>query len=367
MGEDRSFRLKTIAENAGGRVVGDGDATVRGIAPLRDAGPDDLGLLADPRYVRDAVHSAAGALLVATALEAHLAEDPRPRVVVDDPYRAMVPLLEALDPTPTYAPGVHPTAVLESGVVLGADVSVGPYAVIEAGARIGEGTRVGAHCVVGRDARLGAGCRLHPHVVVYANTVLGDRVTVHAGSRLGVDGFGYAFHDGAYLKVPQVGRVVIGDDVEIGANTVLDRGSIGDTTVGTGTKLDNLIQIGHNTRIGNHVAMAAQCGISGSTTIEDYVQMGGQSASTGHLTIGKGTRMSPRAVPISDVEPGSTLMGYPARDQKEHMRIYAAQAKLPDLIRKVRRLEQEIARLGNAPAETGDETGDEAGRGGGGS
>ncbi len=351
------FVLREIAQASGGRVVGDPERRVRGVAPLRDAGSDELGLVADPRYIREVEDSRAGALLVAASLESHLESDSRPRVVVEDPHAAMLPLLEALDPTPSYAPGVHPTAVIERGVEIGPEVSVGPYAVLEEGAEIGAGTRIGAHCVVGRGARIGERGHLHPHVVLYPNTFLGDDVVLHSGARVGVDGFGYVFEGGRYRKVPQVGRVKAGDGVEIGANTVVDRGSIGDTRLGDGTKLDNLIQIGHNTRIGDHVVMAAQCGISGSTTIEDYVQMGGQAASTGHLTIGKGSRLSPRGTPISDVPPGSTLMGYPARDQKEHMRIYAAQGKLPDLIRKVRRLERELEELraavqaGDAPRE----------------
>ncbi len=340
-----TFTLSQIAEWAGGRVAGDGDFRIGGVAPLRAAGATQLGLLADPRYLPELAESAAGAILVSEALAEHVADDPRPKVVVTSPHLAMLPLLQRLDPTPRYAAGVHPTAVLETGVVLRAGVSIGAFAVIEAGAVIGEGTRIGHHCVIGRGATIGRDGYLHPHVVIYAGVVIGDRVALHTGCRIGVDGFGYAFGEGHHNKIPQVGRVVIGNDVEVGANTTVDRGSIGDTSVGDGTKLDNLVQVAHNVSIGRHVVMAALSGLAGSTILEDYVQMAGQSASPGHIRIGKGSILHPRAVPFSDVPPGSAIMGFPARDLKDQMRIYAAEGKLPDLIRKVRALEKEVAGL----------------------
>ena len=340
-----SFTLSQIAELARGRVSGDGDFVVVGVAPIRTASANQLGLLADSRYLGDVESSGAGALLVSEALAEHVAADLRPKVVVQAPHLAMVPLLAKLDPTPRYEPGVHPTAVLEKGVVLGAGVSIGAYAVIEAGASIGDGTRIGHHCVIGRRTSIGSDCYLHAHVVVYAGAVIGDRVALHSGCRVGVDGFGYAFGDGRHNKVPQIGRMIIGNDVEIGANTVLDRGSIGDTTIGDGTKLDNLVQIAHNSEVGRHVVMAALAGLAGSTVLEDYVQMAGQSATTGHLRVGKGAILHPRAVPMRDVAPGAAVMGFPARDKNEQMRIHAAGAKLPDLIRKVRALEKEVAAL----------------------
>lgn len=344
-----TYSLLQIAELAGGRVAGDGEFRIAGVAPLRAALATQLGLLADPRYLPELAESGAGAILVSEALAEHVADDPRPKVIVKSPHLAMLPLLQRLDPTPRYEAGVHPTAVLEAGVVLGAGVSIGAFAVIEAGASIGEGTRIGHHCVVGRRSTIGRDGYLHPHVVIYAGVTIGDRVALHSGCSVGVDGFGYAFGEGRHNKIPQVGRVVIGDDVEVGANTVIDRGSIGNTSVGDGSKLDNLVQVAHNVTVGRHVVMAALSGLAGSTIVEDYVQMAGQSATPGHLTLGKGAILHPRAVPIADVAPGKAVMGFPARDQKEQMRIHAAEGKLPDLIRKVRALEKEVAALKAEP------------------
>lgn len=338
------FTLGELAESMGGRLDGDPSFTVRRPAPLETAGPDELGLVADRKYLKAAHDSRAGALLVAEDLASEL-DDPRPRITVADPRAALVPLLVRLDPTPVPEPGVHPTAVVGRGVVLGDAVSVGPYAVLEAGAVVGEGTVVGAHCVVGARARLGSGCYLHPHVVLYPGTILGDRVRVHAGARLGSDGFGYVVMDGAYRKVPQVGGCILEDDVEIGANTCLDRGSIGDTVVGRGSKLDNLVHLAHNVRLGDNGALAAMTGIAGSTTVGPWAQFGGQAGAIGHLRIGTGVRVSAQAGIIGDVEDGVEVTGFPAREMKGQLRTWAASAKLPDALKELRALRKEVAAL----------------------
>jgi UDP-3-O-[3-hydroxymyristoyl] glucosamine N-acyltransferase len=219
--------------------------------------------------------------------------------------------------------------------------------VVEEGAALGDRVRVGAHCVVGRNSRLGADTLLHPHVVLYPRTEVGRRVILHAGARLGVDGFGYAFRDGAYHKIPQVGRCVIEDDVEVGANTCLDRGSIGETRVGRGTKLDNLIQVGHNVRLGPVCVAAAQVGFAGSTRVGAGVVFGGQSGVVGHVSIGDGARVGAKSVVTGNVSAGETVAGFPARDLKRFMKASAVFLKLPDLLRRVRKLE--AAR----PAESG--------------
>lgn len=333
--------LETIAEWTGGRLVGDGSVLVRRPAPLETASADELGMLADRKYLAAASQSGAGALLVSEELEGEL-DDARPRVLVPDARAALVPILHRLDPTPSHEPGVHPTAVLERGVRLGDAVSIGPYAVIEEEAVVGDGTRVGAHSVVGRGARVGRECYLFPHVVIYANSVLGDRVRVHAGARLGSDGFGYVVHEGRYVKVPQVGGCVIGDDVEIGANTCLDRGSIGDTVVGSGSKLDNLVHLAHNVRLGEHGALAAMVGIAGSTTIGPWAQFGGQSGAVGHVRLGAGVRVSAQAGIIGDLDDGAEVSGFPARDMKSQMRAWGASAKLPDAMKRLRALERQV-------------------------
>ena len=344
MKDPRGVTLSEIAGWTGGRVEGDGSRVVVRPAPLESAGPDELGMVAEAKYVSQARSSRAGALLVAEGLVSGL-DDPRPRVVVADARAAMIPLLRRLDPTPRPDPGVHPTAVLGHGVTLGEEVSVGPYAVLGPGVALGKGTVVGAHCVVGGHSSLGAECYLHPHVVLYANTRVGDRVTVHSGAVLGSDGFGYVVHDGAYRKVPQVGGCMVGDDVEIGANTCLDRGSIGDTVVGNGSKLDNLVHLAHNVHVGGNVALAAMVGIAGSTEIGDWAQIGGQAGAAGHIRIGTGARIAAQSGVIGDVEDGGEVTGYPARDLKAQFRSYGALAKLPELTKRFRALEREVEAL----------------------
>lgn len=340
----QAFRLEEINEWMGGRLVGDGTVKIRRPAPLTDAGPDELAMLAEARYVQDARNSGAGALLVAADLEERL-QDPRPRIVVADPRVALLPLLKRLDPTPRYGPGVHPTAVLESGVVLGEGVSVGPYAVLEAGAVVGRGSRVGAHCVVGRDVRLGEECLLHPHVVLYANTELGNRVVVQAGARIGADGFGFVVDNGRYRTVPQVGGCIVEDDVDIGANTCVDRGSTGDTVVGRGSKLDNLIHLAHNVHLGEHCGLAALVGIAGSTRVGDWAMMGGQVGVVGHLTLGDRVRVSAQAGVIGDLDDDADVTGFPARERRSFLRNTAALSRVPDALKRLRALEDEVKRL----------------------
>ncbi|HKK92968.1 MAG TPA: UDP-3-O-(3-hydroxymyristoyl)glucosamine N-acyltransferase [Longimicrobiales bacterium] len=358
--EQTSLTLDRIAEWAGGRVHGDGDTPIERVRPLDRADAGSLGLVADARYVGAVPESGAGALLVAAGLEERVAAvDDRPRVVVEDPRAAMIPILERLDPTPRHEPGVHPTAVVEHGVRIGEGVSVGPRAVLEEGAVIGRGTRIGAHCVVGRRARIGEDGYLHPHVVVYAESVIGDRVILHAGARIGSDGFGYAFEQGRYVKIPQVGRAVLGDDVEIGANSCIDRGSIGDTEIGDGVKIDNLVQMGHNVRIGDHGAFAALNGVAGSTVIGAYARFAGQVGVTGHLELADRLTAGPATKILQSVsEPDTTIMGFPARDQREATRLWAAERRLPDLLRRVRALEKQLE--ASAESDDGDEAPGEA-------
>jgi UDP-3-O-[3-hydroxymyristoyl] glucosamine N-acyltransferase len=339
-----TMTLEMVARWTGGRVEGDASIALRRPAPLETATENELGLLADRKYLAAAAASQAGAFLVSQGLEGEFT-DSRPRVVVPDARAALVPILERMDPTPRPEPGVHPTAVLETGVQLGEGVSVGPYAVLEAGCVIGDGSRVGAHCVVGARSVLGASCYLFPHVVLYPNTVLGSGVRVHSGARLGSDGFGFVVQDGGYRRVPQVGGCVLADNVEVGANTCLDRGWIGDTVVGRGSKLDNLVHLAHNVRVGEHVAMAAMTGVAGSTEIGAWAQFGGQAGAAGHIRIGDGARIAAQAGVIGDVADGAEVTGYPARELKQQLRVYAASAKVPDALKRLRVLEREVEAL----------------------
>jgi len=339
--------LGAIAEAAGGRVHGDPELPVVRVAPLDRAGGGELGLVADPEYLSGVSASRASALLVAEALESRVADmDDRPRVVVADPRAAMIPILRTLDPTPHPEPGVHPTAVVERGVKLGERVSVGPYTVLGEGAEIGAGTHIGAHCVIGAGARIGADGYLHPQVTVYGGSVIGDRVILHAGARIGSDGFGFAFEEGRYIRIPQVGRAVLGDDVEVGANSCVDRGSIGDTEIRDGVKIDNLVQVAHNVRVGEHSAFAALVGIAGSSSIGAYTRLGGMVGVVGHLDLPANLDVTAGSIVLQSVgEPGDTLMGYGAGPRREKAREMAATRRLPELLKRMREVERTLALL----------------------
>lgn len=334
----------TLAEAAratGGRVLGDGSLTFQRISPVHDAGPRDLAMLADRRYANDLSACGGRALLVSEALSG-LEGGPAHRVVVADPHAALIDLLPLLYPEPPRARAVHPTAVIHPSVAVPRRGSVGPHAVVRAGATLGEGARIGAGCFVDEGVSVGAETVLHPNVTLYAGSVLGDRVIVHAGARIGVDGFGYVSSGGVRRKVPQVGGCVVEDDVEIGANCTIDRGSIGHTVIGAGSKLDNLVHIGHNVTIGPGSMLVAQVGVAGSVRTGAGVEMGGQAGISGHLRIGDRARIAAQAGVIGDVEPGQTVSGYPARDHKSYLRSMASLMKLPDLMRRMGRLERRL-------------------------
>jgi UDP-3-O-[3-hydroxymyristoyl] glucosamine N-acyltransferase len=320
-----------------GALRGDPDVVVTGVAPLDRAGPEHLAFLASAKYAPVFATSAAGVVLVAPEL-AETPGGPAARVVVDKPHDAMLSLLASLYPEPEQVAAVHPTAVIGRGARLGERVAVGPYVVIGDGATIGAGVALDAHVVVGAGVAIGEGCRLYPGVSVYPGTTLGDRVRVHAGARLGSDGFGYVYRGGRHEKIPHVGRCIVESDVEIGANTTIDRGSIDDTVIGAGTKIDNLVHIAHNVRIGRLCLIMAQVGIAGSVRVEDGVILAGQVGISGHHTIGAAARLAAQAGVFGDVPAGATWSGYPARPHREALRAQAALFKLPSLLRGLERL-----------------------------
>jgi UDP-3-O-[3-hydroxymyristoyl] glucosamine N-acyltransferase len=245
---------------------------------------------------------------------------------------------------------VHPSAVVGRGVELGEQVTIGAYAVLGAGVRVGRGTRVGAHCVIGENCTLGNEVLLHPHVTLYANARIGDRTIVHSGARIGVDGFGYAPSARGLQKIPQVGACVVGADVEIGANTTIDRGSIGATEIGDGVKIDNLVHIAHNVRVGEHSVIVAQVGVAGSTTVGKRVTLAGQAGIPGHVTIGDGATVGAQAGVFGDVPAGEVYSGYPARPHRESLRSQASVSRLPKLVERIRALERAVLG-GEAPRE----------------
>ncbi|HEU0012047.1 MAG TPA: UDP-3-O-(3-hydroxymyristoyl)glucosamine N-acyltransferase [Longimicrobium sp.] len=349
--------IAEVARIAEGAVEGDADRLVRGMAPLEEAGPDELSFVAEARYHPYISASRAGAVLVARDAQVELPAG-MAAVRVDDPRRAIARILPVLYPEPPAAPGVHPTAVIGAGARVAASASIAPYAVVGEGTTVGERARIGAHAVVGRDCAIGEDAVLHAHVTLYDRVQVGARAVVHSGARLGADGFGYVFEGGGHRKVPQVGGCRIGDDVEVGANTTIDRGSIGDTVVGQGTKIDNLVQIGHNCRIGRHVIIVSQVGISGSTKVGDGAVLGGQAGVQGHITIGAGARVGGQSGVFGDVPDGQTVSGYPARPHREALRAQAALFRLPALMERIRKLEQAVLGRGRAAARDSDSDGE---------
>ena len=331
--------LAAAAEATGGRVLGDGGVEFRRVSPIHDAGPRDLALLAHRRYASGLPRCRGRALLVSEALSG-LDGGPAHRLVVGDPHAALIELLPLLHPRPERRKGVHATAVVHDSATLSMAVGVGPHAVIETGATLGEGVVIGANCVVGAGVAIGAKTVLHPNVTLYPGSVLGERVIVHAGARIGVDGFGFVSSGGRHRRIPQVGVCVVEDDVEIGANCTIDRGSIGRTVVGAGSKLDNLVHIGHNVTIGRGSLLVAQVGVAGSTRIEDGVALGGQAGISGHLTVGAGAQVAAQAGVIGDVAPGQVVSGYPARDHRSYLKAMARLMRLPDIVKRMRRLEE---------------------------
>lgn len=330
-----ALRVAEIATAVGGAVQGDPEYRVSGIAPLDRAGPTDLTFLASAKYAKLLAACEAGAVLVTP----ELAGTPGPcvnRIIVAKPHDAMLTIVPRLYRAPERPfIGVHPTAVVDASAEVDADACVEAFVVIGRGARVGAGSWIGSHTVIGDGVVVGSATRLFPHVTLYPGTQLGDRVAIHAGTRIGSDGFGYVYANGAHQKVPHVGGCVIGNDVEIGANCAIDRGSIDQTVIGDGTKIDNLVHIAHNVRIGRLCLLAAQVGIAGSVRIEDGAMLGGQVGVSGHLTVGSRATLAAQAGVISDVPAGELWSGYPARPHKQALRGSAAVAKLPELLKRI--------------------------------
>lgn len=318
-------------------------ATIRGLAALGDAAAGDLSFLGNPKYRAEVATTRASLVL----LPADFAGEPQADqlfLLVENPSVALARICARIESAlwPKPAPGIHPTAFVAPGAQVAASATVGPLCVVETGATIGERAHLQAQVFVGRAAVVGEDSWLMPGVIVTAECVLGRRVRLQPGVVIGSDGFGYEFVKGRHEKVPQVGHVVIGDDVEIGANATLDRARFSRTVVGEGTKIDNLVQIAHNVVIGRHCILCSQVGISGSTTLEDYVVLGGQAGLGGHITIGKGAKAGGQAGITSDVAPGAFVNGTPAIPYILERRLAVLQQRLPDLFKRVDALEAQL-------------------------
>ena len=335
----RRISAGEIAALTGGQLVGPAETTASSIAPLERAGPADLSFLASRRYLPYFQQTRAAIVLCKPEFAAEQG-GPRCRVVVRDPHVALLAVIPMLYPEPVWQPGIHPTAVIGRGTTWEEPLAIAPYAVLGRGVRLGKNARVGAGAVLGDGVQLGDEVLLYPHVVCYSGTRIGHRVIIHAGARLGSDGFGYVPGENGELprKIPQVGRCIIGDDVEIGANTTIDRGSVDDTVVGPGTKIDNLVQVGHNVRIGARCLIAACVGIAGSTHVGDDVFLAGQAGIADHVSIGRGARVTVQGGVIGNIPAGATVTGFPARDHREYFRAQAALYRLAKVVNELEAL-----------------------------
>ncbi|MBA3760321.1 MAG: UDP-3-O-(3-hydroxymyristoyl)glucosamine N-acyltransferase [Gemmatimonadales bacterium] len=331
-----SLTARAVADLVGGRLLGDGGIRINRVRPLDRAGPDALSFAVSVRYAADLDSSKAGAVLVPEALAA--GAGPATRIVVPDPYGALVRVLHALYPRESPEAGVDPTARIGAGAVIGADVSIGPYVVlgknVQVGARcrLAQGVSVGDGVVIGDDSVLG------PGVICCPGTRIGSRVVLKAGAVLGGDGFGYLSDGKGHTRIPHVGGCILEDEVEVGSNTCIDRGSIDDTVVGRGTKLDNLVQVGHNVRIGERCLIMAGVGIAGSTRVGNDVILAGHVGVTDHLAIGDRARIAAKSAIFGDVPAGASFSGHPARPHRQFLRAQAAMYRLAAIVDELERL-----------------------------
>jgi UDP-3-O-[3-hydroxymyristoyl] glucosamine N-acyltransferase len=323
IGDERFFArsgpypLATVAKAAGGTAL-DVDLLLTGVAPLQAAGPSEVSFLDNRRYASVLEKTSAGAVIVHPEMAARVPAGTVP-IVTTAPYEGWARVAALFHPAPPVSPGIHPSAIVEEGARVDPSAEIGPFSVIEAGAEIGARCKLGPHVAIGRGVVIGPDCRIGAHASV-SHTIMGARVYLYPGARIGQEGFGFAATKDGFLTVPQLGRVILEDDVEVGANSTIDRGSTRDTVIGAGSRLDNLVQIAHNVRLGRCCVIVAQVGIAGSTVIEDFVQIGGQAAIAGHLTIERGAKIGAQAGVMSDVPPGAILVGSPARPRQEFFR-----------------------------------------------
>lgn len=338
-------RLGELAGLVEGRVVGDPDREIHGIRPLPEAEAGDLSFLTSPRYRGEARATRAGALLVAPGAQGEEWPEARGRdlLVADDTSFALARLIETFHPPRRPPAGVHETAVVAGSAWIDATAHVGPYAVVGEHSRIEAEAVVAAHVVIGDGCRIGRGARLFPHAVLYDDTEVGERVRVHAGTVLGADGFGYATRGAVHHKVPQVGRVVLEDDVEIGALSAVDRATLGETRIGAGSKVDNLVQVGHNVRTGRSCILCGQAGIAGSSRLGDGVVLAGQAGLGGHLTVGDRVQVAAKSALLRDAQPGERVAGIPAVDLKSWRRQTVLLSRLGDLGRRLAKIEARLA------------------------
>ncbi|MCX6854457.1 MAG: UDP-3-O-(3-hydroxymyristoyl)glucosamine N-acyltransferase [Verrucomicrobia bacterium] len=333
------FTVSSLAENLGGEVIGDGNAILTGVAPADQAQSGHLTFAEKATFLESAEKSAATAILVPIGFESAS----KTLIRVKDPRVAMAKVLPLFFPEEDYPAGIHPSAVIDSTSVIHASAHIGPHCVIGADVVIGERSVLVGGNHIGRGSKIGQNVRLHPNVVLYSRTQIGNRVSIHSGTTIGSDGYGYVFDQGQHRKMPQVGNVVIHDDVEIGSNTSIDRGALGATIIGQGTKIDNLVHVAHNVVMGRHCLIMGQVGFAGSTHLSDYVVIASQSGIAGHLKLGPQAKIGAKSGVMRDIAAGETVLGYPAAPDKQAKRQWIAMAQLPDALKRIKELEKQIS------------------------
>jgi len=340
------MRVADLASLLGCELHGDGTIEVTRCAPIESAGSGDLSFVANPRYLRFLDGCRASALIL--SLDAP--EVPAPSLRTAEPYMAFARAVEHFHVPLEWPAGIHPTAQVAASAQIGADASIGAFSVIGERVQIGAGARLAPHVVIYPDVVIGPRCTLHAHATVRERVRLGADVVLHAGAVIGSDGFGYAPSDGGIKRLLQGGDVVVEDEVEVGANTTVDRAMVGSTVLRRGVKLDNLVMVAHGCEIGANSMLAAQAGLSGSTRLGQWVRVGGQVGTAGHLTIGDGAQIAAQSGVPNSVDAGATVGGYPAMEMSLWRRVSAASHRLPELFKRVRRLERRLgAQDGDQP------------------
>jgi UDP-3-O-[3-hydroxymyristoyl] glucosamine N-acyltransferase len=334
------FTAAEIARHLQGEVVGDGALALTGFAPADRAQPGDLTFAENEGYFARAEASAASAILVGGALTSQK----KVLIRVANARIAFAKVLPLFFPEPAFPPGIHPTAIVAASAKIDPTAHVGPHCIVGENARIGPRVVLEALDSVGADSQLREDTRIFPNVIIYARSEIGCRVRIHSGTVIGSDGFGYVFDQGAHRKVPQIGNVIVCDDVEIGSNVSIDRGALGPTTIGKGTKIDNLVMVAHNVTIGEHCLLISQVGIAGSTRVGNYVTLAGQVGLAGHLKLGDRVTVGAQSGVMTDIPDGEMYLGTPAVADKQAKRQYIGIHQLPELIRRVKELERKLAR-----------------------
>ena len=337
------MKLAEIAERIGGKLKGKGDLEIEGVAGLQEAKAGQISFLASPKYKQFLESTQAAAVILPLADENNLKI---PSILHPNPYYAFARAVRLFYPEKRkYPAGVHPTAVIGKQVKLGRNVYIGPYCVIEDQVRINDNCIIQAGSFLGQKCQLAEEVYLYPRVTIYHDCVIGQSVIIHSGVVIGSDGFGFAFDNGKYHKIPQIGNVIIEDEVEIGANCTIDRAALGTTRIGRGTKIDNLVHVGHSVEIGEDSILVAQVGIGGSTKIGRQVTLAGQAGIVGHIIIGDFVTVGAQGGVTKSIPANTTVSGYPAREHRKAKRIEACLSNLPDYVERIKELEKEIAKL----------------------